>query len=208
MPGLTEKKTDIDEDRFEKQGFAAVQKQTISTHMMEALAARQPEKLLEFEKDVESLIVALSHHEKAKADFFLLLEKIRAQGLVEMVKQKADYTTYHIAEHAAEATYDTGKVLETALGANFPALEDNFANLFFQKLAQSAVAWHDVVQGLGPPDNEIKSANAFVKKMQQALLDFKKKYPALENDIAAFEKHLIFISNELIVYHTWLVWGG
>lgn len=179
----------------------------IIPYVVQAINARTKENIQKFEADVGALLTALNKDPAAEKTMYQLLEFVRAKGLVVMSKRKADGIQYHTAEHAAEASHDTGSAMAAEMKNNFNKESDKKINQFFIELAKAAVAWHDVVQHKTPPHNEEQSAIEFAKEMDINLNEFKKLFPAMSEQINNFAKHLEFISRELIVYNTWLVFG-
>jgi hypothetical protein len=146
-------------------------------------------------------------HEDDRNAFFAALNKVRGLGLVQMVKAHTNALQYHIAEHAAEVSYDTSMILERLYGRKFPAPDDKLTNQIFKEIASAAAAWHDVFQADSAPFNEIASAKQFTACMQNVLTSFSHKHDKCKYAIEVLLTYMDFIASELIVYDTWLVFG-
>lgn len=178
----------------------------ILQHLVDAINDRALEKLNLFETDMTNLLATLKTKPEAYHALLQLFDHLRAKGLVIMVKHKSNFLQYHVAAHSAEAAHDTGRVLAAEYTASYP--NDTFANNFYIALAKAAAAWHDVVQFKTPPHNEKDSGIAFTNECKKQLLAYSEQFPELKEPITKFINHLTFISNELIVYDTWLVFGN
>jgi hypothetical protein len=167
-----------------------------------------------FESDMSELVVALSNDEAALADFNKLFDDVGMEGIMQMYEAKPtsdnDHLIYHTAHgHIPEIMDDSEKETLNQLAKTFtnPSNQDAIANLLFANLAKAAAAWHDVVQKKGPPVNEIESAKAFEESMRAQLDKFQRKHAKFAPAIEKFKSHLNFISKELIISDTWLLWS-
>lgn len=158
-----------------------------------------------FESAITAFSDTLMQDEKARCDFYDMLDQAHIDGLVEMVKRHTHKMQYHIAEHAAEVAHDTDVTLTKIYAHKFP--NETLRNNIMRYIAVAAGAWHDLVQSKGAPDNEIESAKEFTNYLRVKFSHFGKKHPACRNAIYELTKYLDFIANELIVYDTWLVFS-
>lgn len=158
-----------------------------------------------FEKAMSAFADALAHNDRARQDFYHMLDEVHATGLLEMVKRHTHDLQYHIAEHAAEVAYDTDISLRKLYSHKFP--NDSIKNDMMRHIAIAAAAWHDIIQAKGAPHNELESAKAFSKHLLKKISQFKKQHSELADTITELKKYLDFIADELIVYDTWLVFS-
>jgi hypothetical protein len=166
----------------------------------------------DFEKNADNLITKLKSDSVALQDLNAMFDKVALEGYVAMHKAKPqgprNHLVYHTAEgHIPEIMEDSKKETLRQLGVTFNAPQDDIANVLFANLARAAAAWHDVVQNLGAPKNEIESAKLFAKSMQTNLNAFKVSHPQLAGEVAKFQTNVDFISQELIVNDTWLLFS-
>ncbi len=178
---------------------------SMGDHLSELINDRSTEHGQEFEATINTLTRAFAKAPAAEKAFYNLIDECRAYGLVQMTLRRAKHSHYHTAEHAAELADDTEQALSEKYQKEFFTHK---ADRLFVALAKAAASWHDIVQDRGaPPNNEIESAKQFVIRMNELLEDYKTKYKSMGPAVENFQKQLGFISKELIVYDTWLVFG-
>jgi hypothetical protein len=177
----------------------------IGVFIVEAINHRLPPFNNTFEQVMSDLIDVLSANAERCADFLELIDDLRADGIVLMTKRRLSCLQYHTAEHAEELAFDVEQVLIKKLTLAFPSEE--LANTLFISIAKAAATWHDVVQTVGPPENEIQSAIEFAHEFSHRLTQFVLRYSVLSDVLNCFKDCLEFIGKELIFYATWLVIG-
>ncbi len=189
---------------FKKYG-TIIPSHIIAEHIAEAINDRLIQKSLRFEYRMDSFTQAMENNPIPYHSFLELLDDVRVDGVYEVITHRKPYHQYHTAEHSVELAYDVQQVLAQKLKNVFP--KDTVANAIFVALTKAAASWHDVEQKLGPPKNEIHSANMFAKLLKKRVDEFKNKYHGMDDAIENFKDAIDFLSRELIVYATWLVIG-
>jgi hypothetical protein len=174
-------------------------------HLSGLINDRSPEHAVVFEESINSLTRAFAKSPAAEKAFYNLVNECRAYGLVQMTLRRAKHSHYHTTEHAAELADDTEQSLSEKFKTEF---SPHKADRLFIALSKAAASWHDIVQDRGaPPNNEVESAKQFVIRMNELLEDYKMKFKSMAPAVENFQKELDFLSKELIVYDTWLVFG-
>ena len=127
-----------------------------------------------------------------------------------MILHHEDHLEYHAPGHSKEIEYDTEivtqkKLIKELADSEFPHSTQERMKKLWIKITKANAAWHDVVQKLGPPRNEIESAKEFVRHARSLLEAYRETYPAMNDVIKQFEKQLSVISKTLILNGTWLI---